>query len=173
MKNWLMYWSPENSGEEEVMPSIFQGRPILPGSAVGEAVVSRQGFNAYACFYDCLGENATLAICAHAGNSGLYGKQLSGKIICLPTTTGSTSAGAAWMRVAQLGIAPKAMLFTNPIDSLTAGGLLAADIWTNARILTIDRLGEEFLSTVNTGDHVQITEDGQVRIMPEKSGADY
>jgi predicted aconitase with swiveling domain len=147
-----------------MMNKTFQGRPLLPGTLQGEALVTRQGFNAYASFYNSLHDQATSAICAHAGNQYLYGKNLTGKIICLPETTGSTSAGAVWMRIAKLGVAPKAMLFARPIDSLAAGGLLMADIWANQRIITVDRLGEEFLHSVADGDMVEIFEDGSVII---------
>lgn len=146
------------------MPKTFQGRPLLSGTSQGEALVTRQGFNAYASFYNSLDDQATSAICAHSGNHALYGKNLTGKIMCLPETTGSTSAGAVWMRIAKLGVAPRAMLFSKPIDSLAAGGLLMSDIWANSRIITVDRLGEEFLHSVTDGDIVEIFEDGSVII---------
>ena len=146
------------------MSRTFQGRPLLPGTLQGEALVTRQGFNTYASFYNSLHDQAVSAICAHSGNQYLYGKNLTGKILCLPETTGSTSAGAVWMRIAKLGVAPKAMLFAKPIDSLAAGGLLVAEIWGDEKIITIDNLGEEFLLSVADGDKVEIHEDGSVII---------
>jgi predicted aconitase with swiveling domain len=74
-------------------------------------MVTRTGFNAYACFYNSLKDGVTNADCADSGNKDIYGKQIDGKIICLPNTIGSTSAGAVWQRVARLGIAPLALLF--------------------------------------------------------------
>jgi predicted aconitase with swiveling domain len=68
------------------------------------------------------------------------------------------------MGVAKLGVAPKAMLFANHIDSLAAGGLVMADIWMDKRIIAIDLLGDEFLDAANTGDPVSIHEDGTVEI---------
>jgi hypothetical protein len=66
--------------------------------------------------------------------------------------------------VAQLGIAPKAMLFSQKIDSLAAGGLVVTDVWAGKRIYAIDQLGEEFLQSVNDGDWILIKEDGTVTI---------
>ena len=146
------------------MGKQFKGRAILPGNLEGQALVSRQGFNAYAGFYNSLHDQATSAVCAHSGNLDLYGKDLAGKIICLPKTTGSTSAGAVWQRVASLGIAPLAMLFSEPIDSLAAGGLLVADIWAGKRIVTVDQLGSEFLESIKEGDWLAIFEDGSINI---------
>ena len=142
----------------------FKGRAILPGNLAGRALVTRTGFNAYACFYNSLQDGVTYAECADSGNQDLFGKRLDGAIICLPNTIGSTSAGAVWQRVAQLSVAPLAMLFSKPIDSLAAGGLIVADLWARKRIVTIDMLGDEFLNTVKVGDWITIHDDGNVSI---------
>jgi len=147
-----------------MLSKTFKGRAILPGSLEGEAVVSKTGFNAYASFSNSLQESAVSAECADASNQDVFEKRLDGKIICLPNTIGSTSAGAVWQRVAHLGLAPLAVLFSNPIDSLAAGGLIIADLWANKRIATIDQLGDDFLSTVNNGDLITVQEDGSVII---------
>jgi predicted aconitase with swiveling domain len=111
-----------------------------------------------------LQEGASSAECADSGNKDLFGKRLDGKIICLPNTIGSTSAGAVWQRVTRLGVAPLAMLFSSAIDSLAAGGLIVADVWAEKRIITIDQLGKEFLDYVNEGDQVVVQVDGTVII---------
>ncbi len=142
------------------MTRIFKGRSVIKGVTVGQAVVSRGGFNAYASFYNSLSDGAKSAICADSGNPDTHGKILSGKILCVPNCIGSTSAGAVWQRIVKLGIAPKAVLFAHAIDSLAAGGLLVADIWIGKRIFVIDKLGAEMLSAVQDGDWIQIDEDG-------------
>lgn len=142
----------------------FKGRAILPGNLEGEALVTHVGFNTYASFYTSIHVEVEAARCADSGNQELYGKNLTDKIICLPKTTGSTSAGAVWQRVAQMGIAPKAMLFSQQIDSLAAGGLIVADVWAGKRIVTVDQLGDKFLETVQDGDRIVIQEDGTVII---------
>ncbi len=147
------------------MSKTFSGRAILPASLSGEALVSRKGFNVYASFYNCLHDGAKSADCADNGNLDLFGKNLTGKIICIPTTSGSTSAGAVWQRVARLGLAPRAVLFAHQIDSMAAGGLLIADIWAQHRICTVDRLGENFLNVVREGDWLEVNQDGSVKIV--------
>jgi len=142
----------------------FKGRAILPGNLEGEALVTRVGFNAYASFSTSIHTQVEAAQCADSSNQELYGKNLTDKIICLPKTTGSTSAGAVWQRVAQMGVAPKAMLFSQQIDSLAAGGLVVADVWAGKRIVTVDQLGGEFLESVKDGDRIVIQEDGTVII---------
>lgn len=147
------------------MRNTFKGRVILSGNLTGEALITQRGFNAYASFYNSLHDNAISAECADSGNTELFGKNMTNKIICLPKTTGSTSAGAVWQRVASLGIAPKAVLFAHSIDSLAAGGLLVADIWSHHHICTVDQLGEDFLLSVQDGDWLEIHEDGTVKIV--------
>ena len=68
------------------------------------------------------------------------------------------------MAVAKMGIAPKAMLFANHIDSLASAGLLMADIWMDKRVITIDLLGQDFLDAVSTGEPIKVYEDGRVEI---------
>ncbi|HEY72895.1 MAG: hypothetical protein DRJ03_04195 [Chloroflexi bacterium] len=146
------------------MSRTFSGRAILPGRLEGEALVTRTGFNTYASFYTSIHAQAEAALCADSGNRELYGKNLTGKIVCLPQTTGSTSAGAVWHRIARMGVAPKAMLFSRQIDSLAAGGLIVADVWAGKRIVTVDQLGDDFLKFVRDGDLIVIREDGTVTI---------
>ena len=146
------------------MSRSFKGRAILPGNIEGEALVTHVGFNTYASFYTSIHVDVEAVQCADSGNQELYGKNLTNKIICLPKTTGSTSAGAVWQRVAKMGIAPKAMLFSQQIDSLAAGGLIVADVWAGKRIVTVDQLGDEFLVAIQDGDRIVIQEDGTVMI---------
>jgi predicted aconitase with swiveling domain len=142
----------------------FKGRAVLPDNLEGEALVTHVGFNAYASFSTSIHIQVETAQCADSSNRELYGKNLTDKIICLPKTIGSTSAGAVWQRVAQMGIAPKAVLFSEEIDALAAAGLVVADVWIGKRICTVDQLGEEFLESVEDGDWIVIREDGTVTI---------
>ncbi len=152
------------------MSRTFSGRAILPPDSgyprdlEGEALVTHTGFNAYAGFYTSIHTQVEAAICADSSNRELYGKNLTGKIICLPQTTGSTSAGAVWQRITRLGVAPKAMLFSQQIDSLAAGRLIVADLWAGERIVVVDQMGDEFLASVRDGDQIVIRKDGTVTI---------
>jgi predicted aconitase with swiveling domain len=146
------------------MTTEFKGRVVVGGSCQGEALVSPVAFNALASFYQPMLQGSDRAVCSDQGNKYLYGKDLKGKIICLPTTVGSTSAGTTWDRVADMDIAPKAMLFSNRIDSLAAAGVIIAHVWTDNRIVAIDQLGQAFLDHVNNGDSIEVDEDGTVRV---------
>jgi len=143
----------------------FHGRPILSGKIDGSATVSRIGLNTLSTYKPIMFAGVTdKAICSDGDNKDLYGKDITGAILCLPQTIGSTTGGFVLMGVAKLGLAPKAMLFANHVDSLAIGGLLMADIWMEKRIIAIDLLGQEFLDAVNTGDPISVHEDGTVEI---------
>jgi predicted aconitase with swiveling domain len=147
------------------MRITFKGRAVLPGKLSGEAIVTRSGFNTLASFYRALLSGSRKAVCSDQDNPELFGRDLRDKIICLPVSIGSTSAGATWDRVAHRNIAPKALLFSRTIDSLTAAGLIIACLWAGKRVVAVDQLGQRFLAEVRDGDEVSIREDGTVIIV--------
>ena len=146
------------------MKKIFQGRVVLGGSVTGEALVTHEGVNMLASFQKSLLKKAKKAICSDQNNQNLYKKILTDKIICLPYTVGSTTAGLVLEKIAQAELAPKALLFSRHIDSLTAAGIILSEIWGNKKIITIDCLGQGFLDFVKTGFHIYVDEKGEVII---------
>ncbi|PHS35880.1 MAG: hypothetical protein COB07_12865 [Sulfurovum sp.] len=143
----------------------FHGRALLPGKVEGSAMVSHIGFNTLSTYKaNIMGGVTDKAVCSDGDNKDLYGKDIGGAILCLPQTIGSTTGGFVLMGVAKMGLAPKAMLFANHVDSLAIGGLLMADIWMEKRIITIDLLGQDFLDAVSTGEPIKVYEDGKVEI---------
>ena len=95
----------------------------------------------------------------------LYNKELTGKIICLPQTIGSTTGGMILHTIADMGIGPKALLFSKKIDPLATAGVILSEVWSNKAIITIDSLGDEFLEYVKDDMNIQIDEDGTVTIL--------
>jgi len=146
------------------MKKEFVGRALLPGNISGEAVVSRQGFNSLASYIKSALRKSKRAICSDQDNPDLYKKDLTDKIICLPKTIGSTTGGLVLMTAVDLSLAPRAMLFSQEIDSLAAAGVILADIWNEYRIVTVDRLGEEFLDYVTDGASLTVSTDGIVTV---------
>mgnify|MGYP001553575124 FL=1 len=68
------------------------------------------------------------------------------------------------MGVGSLGVGPKAMLFSQHVDSVSIAGLLMDDIWNGRRVITVDLLGDEFLEATKSGDPISIKEDGTVEV---------
>jgi len=143
----------------------FRGRVVLAGKVTGKATLSKQPFNTSGSYQENMFAGKTdSAPCTDSSNKPLYGMDLSGAILCTPTTVGSTMGGMCLMGMKSIGVGPQALLFSKPIDTLAAAGVLMADIWKNQRIVTIDMLGDEFLKTVKTGDPIAIHEDGTVEV---------
>ncbi|HBG16479.1 MAG TPA: hypothetical protein DDW93_06825 [Firmicutes bacterium] len=143
---------------------VFKGRVVLAGNTIGEAVVSRQGLNLLASYQKSALKKAKRVICADQNNPDLYKKDLTDKIICLPQTIGSTTGGMVLETVVQMGIGPKAMLFSEHIDSLAAAGIILSEVWLKSRIITVDQLGADFLDNVQDDQTMEIKEDGTVII---------
>ena len=143
----------------------FKGRVIAGGSWKGEAAVSHQGFNSLASIQKSALKNAPEILVSDQNNKDLFGVNITGRALCLPITIGSTTGGLVIQTACQMGIAPAAFLFSESIDSLAASGIVLARIWENSPVIAIDRLGEEFLNTVKTGDQLEIKEDGTVIIL--------
>jgi predicted aconitase with swiveling domain len=143
----------------------FKGRALLTGEIDGKATVSHIGFNTFTSYKKNMsGAMTDKAVCDDGDNKDLYGKDITGAILCLPQTIGSTTGGFVLMGVVKMGVGPKAMLFSRHVDSLAIGGLLMTDIWVGERVIVVDLLGDEFLETVKTGDPIKVSEDGTVEV---------
>jgi predicted aconitase with swiveling domain len=143
----------------------FKGRVVLSGEVSGKATVSKQPFNTTASYIEnMLAGRTDSAPCTDANNKPLYEKDLAGGIICTSSTIGSTMGGMALMGMTSIGVGPQAMLFSKPIDTLAAAGVIMSDVWQDKRIVTVDMLGDEFLETVEMDDPIAIYEDGTVEV---------
>jgi predicted aconitase with swiveling domain len=142
----------------------FKGRVVVPGTVQAEALVSHGGFNTLASFQKSLMFGDKKATCSDQNNPDINGKPMHGKALCLPQTIGSTTGGMVLYCAAALSRQPACLLFSKPIDSLAAAGVILADVWTDASMPTVDNLGEEFLEAVQTGMTVTIEDDGVVTV---------
>ena len=143
----------------------FKGRVINKGYYKGEAVVSHQGVNTLSTFQKSAIAKSTQVIVADQNNKDIFEKNITGKALCLPQTIGSTTGGMVIQVICSMGINPACLLFSEHIDSLAGAGVILSVVWENSNLIAIDQLGQEFLDTVKTGDTIEVTEDGTVRIL--------
>ncbi len=143
----------------------FKGRVINKGYYKGEAVVSHQGVNTLATFQKSAIAKSKQVIVADQNNKDIFEKNITGKALCLPQTIGSTTGGMVIQVICSMGINPACLLFSEHIDSLAGAGVILSVVWENSKMIAIDQLGQEFLDTVKTGDTIEVTEDGTVRIL--------
>lgn len=143
----------------------FKGRVINGGYYKGEAVVSHQGVNTLATFQKSALAKADKVIVADQNNPDIFGKNITGKALCLPQTIGSTTGGMVIQVICSMGINPACMLFSEHIDSLAGAGVILSVVWEHSNLIAVDQLGKEFLETVKTGDIIEVKEDGTVMIL--------
>lgn len=143
----------------------FKGRVIAGGNWQGEAVVSYAGVNTLATFQKSAMAGKQEVIVSDQNNPDIFGKNITGKALCLPVTIGSTTGGLVIQTVCAMKINPACFLFSKHIDSLAASGIVLAKVWEDSNVIAIDMLGDEFLETVKTGDTVKVEEDGTVTVL--------
>lgn len=143
----------------------FKGRVLNPGTYKGEAVVSHQGVNTLATFQSAALTHAKQVVAADQNNPDIYKQNVTGKALCLPKTIGSTTGGMVLEVICSMGINPACMLFSETIDSLAGAGVILSVVWEGSKMIAVDRLGQEFLDTVKTGDTIEVREDGTVLIL--------
>lgn len=143
----------------------FQGRVVAKGEVTAPALVSHGGLNTLASFQKALQFGDKKATCGDQNNNDLYGKQMAGKALCLPTTIGSTTGGLVLYCACAMHRQPACMLFSQPIDSLAAAGAILQDVWLDDSAMpVIDSLGEEFLSYVKDDMKITVKADGVVEV---------
>ena len=123
----------------------FQGRVLIAGTAKGNCVTRKSGLNALDTF---LSDQ----------------RDIAGKILCLSAVIGSTTGGMVLQRTIQNSTAPQALLFSKPIDPLSAAGITLAQVWDQKELIAIDQLGDEFLEYVEDGMEVQVYPDGRIDV---------
>ena len=143
----------------------FKGRVIAPGETQAKALVTHGGLNTLASFQKALQFGNKNATCGDQNNPDLYGKQMAGKALCLPQTIGSTTGGMVIYCACSMQRQPACMLFSEPIDSLAAAGVILADVWLDGvKMPVIDSLGKEFLEYVKDDMTITIKPDGIVEV---------
>jgi predicted aconitase with swiveling domain len=153
------------------MSRTFKGRPIIAGDLSGEAVVAKTGLNILASFQkDIVAKKSTIRS-NDQNNPELLGKLLTGKLLCLPRTIGSTTGGMILQKSIAGSQAPAALLFAERIDSLAAAGVILAKVWNGKDVVTVDGLGSDFLDCVRNGDSVEIHGDGTVIVHGDSASA--
>jgi predicted aconitase with swiveling domain len=121
---------------------LFQGRPICPGTAEGEALVSAMGISFFG------GVDPDSGIVVEKGHD-LEGRSVAGKVLVFPTGKGSTVGSYTLYRLSKAGLAPKAILNAG-CEPITAVGCILAGIPCVDQI-PVDGIGD--------GELVQV--DGQ------------
>ena len=127
------------------MKKIFKGRPIVPGEVSGPCVTKKEGLNILETYLN--NQDA-----------------IRGAMVCIPASIGSTTGGLLLQTTIREGTAPRALLFSNLMDPITAAGVVLAQVWSDKTMVAIDDLGDDFLTAAKDGMTISITFDGHVEL---------
>jgi predicted aconitase with swiveling domain len=137
------------------MERILIGRPVVAGSAEGEALVSKEALSFWG------------GICPKTGQvidrrHELSGAAVTGKVFVFPQGKGSSTSSATLMESIRAGIAPAAIINLR-VDPILALGSIVADELYHQTIPIVVLPKEDFFS-IKQDDHVAVKPDGRVLV---------
>lgn len=127
------------------MKIILKGRKVIGGKAEGEAVVTRQPVSFLG------GVNPDKGIVVEKGHE-LEGQSLTGKVFIFPHGKGSTAGPYIIYAMAKRKTAPAAMINVEAEPIIAVGAAMG-------NIPLVDRLDQNPLEAIATGDYVKIDGD--------------
>jgi predicted aconitase with swiveling domain len=137
------------------MANVIQGKPVVPGTAQGLALVTDVPLSFWGG-YDH--HNGEITDRRHP----LSGTIAAGRVLVVPFSRGSSTTTAVILEAIKAGTAPAAIVTTN-VDSFFALASIVADEMYASPIPIVAILPKEAAS-LRTGDEVSIADNGQLRV---------
>ncbi|MBU3030759.1 aconitase X [Paracoccus marinaquae] len=123
---------------------------ILPGTAEGPVAAMDQGLS----FWGGVDPETARVIDIH---HPAHGTDLAGSVLLMPTTRGSCSGSGVILDMLIRGNAPAAVIFSEPEDTLTLGGLIGAEMFGTC--LPVLRVAAADLARLSDEARLTITDD--------------
>ena len=98
---------------------IIKGKKVVGGQAEGEAIVCPEDFSFSSI-------DTTTGMVTEKGHA-VEGQNIAGKVLVIPTGTGSTGGSYIIYEMAKVGSAPKAIV-AEKVDEITATGAIMGNI---------------------------------------------
>lgn len=133
----------------------MQGQVIISGAAAGPALASDEPLSFWGGYDYHTGEIIDR-------RHPLAGQSAAGKVLCLPSTRGSSTTTAVLLEAVKAGAAPVAILTTGP-DTFFALASIVADAMYGAPIPIVALPAADF-ARIRSGDWVTVGEDGACRV---------
>lgn len=94
------------------------------------------------------------------------GEIVSGRVLVLPAGRGSSSASSILLEAVRLGTAPVAIITAEADPILALGAAVAREMYADApAVIVLDELA---YSQLETGQQIQVEEDGRITRLPQK-----
>ena len=141
------------------MGKTLTGKPVVPGSAEGAALVSGEPLS----FWGGISAQTGEVIDRRHELSGVI---VTGRVFVFPTGKGSSTSSAILMESIRAGVAPAAIINLR-LDPILALGSIVADELYHQTIPVVVLPEEDFLSIMQD-DYLVIKPDGKVLVNPER-----
>jgi predicted aconitase with swiveling domain len=133
---------------------VIAGRPIVPGEAEGEALVSDDALSFWGGYDFHTGE----IIDRH---HPLAGVRAAGRILAVPFSKGSSTTTAVLLEAVRAGTAPAAILTTG-VDSFFALASIVAGVMYGKSFPVVALEADDF-ARLTTGARLAVERDGTIR----------
>ncbi len=135
------------------MERTLIGRAIVPGSAEGTALVSKEPLSFWG------------GVCPRTGEiidrrHELSGASVTGKVFVLPTGRGSSTSSATLMQSIKAGVAPAAIINLSVDPILALGSIVSDELYHQTVPIVI--LRQEDFSSIKQDDYLVVKPDGKV-----------
>lgn len=137
------------------MERLLTGRPVVPGSAEGIALVSREPIS----FWGGLDLSTGEIIDRRHERSGAV---VTGRVFVFPQGRGSSTSSATFMESIKAGVAPAAIINLKVDPILALGSIVSDELYHQAVPIVV--LAEKDFLSIKEDDHLTIEPDGTVKI---------
>lgn len=137
------------------MEKILTGKPVVPGSAVGAALVSKKPLS----FWGGISPHTGEVIDRRHDCSGSI---VTGRVFVFPTGKGSSTSSATLMESIRAGVAPAAIINCSVDPILALGSIVADELYHQTIPIVV--LSEEDFSSIRQDEYLVIKPDGKVLV---------
>lgn len=136
------------------MGDVIRGRPVVPGEARGEALVSDEPLSFWGGYDFRTGEIVDR-------RHPLSGANAAGRVLAIPFTRGSSTTTAVLLEAVRAGTAPAAIVTTGVDTFFALASIVAQEMY--GRSIPVVALEAGDFKRLRTGDRLVIDAQGVVR----------
>jgi len=137
------------------MEKVLIGKSVVPGSAQGIALVSKEPIS----FWGGLSPRTGEIIDRRHERSGSV---VTGRVFVFPQGRGSSTSSATLLESIKTGVAPAAIINLKPDPILALGSIVANELYHQAVPIVV--LPEKDFFSIKENDYLAIEPDGTVKI---------
>lgn len=137
---------------------MIEGKAIIPGTAIGEVLVSQEPLSFWGGYDQHTGEIIDR-------RHPLSGQIAAGRILAMPFTRGSSTTTAVLLESIRAGTAPIAIITTGP-DHFFALASIVADVMYKKPVPLV-ALSEADFAQLETGQWLEVQANGLIQIQTE------